>query len=243
MTELVRATGAIGLLSDDRHGPLPALLLVLTLISGLVDAVGFIKLGHVFVANMTGNVAFLGLAVADTQSFSIPASLSAVAAFFLGALVGGRLGASAGHHRGRHLALAIYAEIALFIAALVVATIASDTVGIFVQYALIVLLASAMGLQGATARRLGVPDLTTTVLTTTLTGLAADSRLAGGTNSNAGRRMLAIFTMFLGAAIGAAAVLHAGIGAALALVLALLVLNGIAAYRASSSQDAWTVGT
>ena len=110
-----------------------------------------------------------------------------------------------------------------------------------VRYVLIALLALAMGLQNATARRLAVPDLTTTVLTLTLTGIAADSSLAGGTNPNPGRRLVATVTMFLGAAIGAVLIFRVGVGAVLALALALLVLNGAVAYRQSSSSDAWTL--
>src|SRR6476661_7087204 len=90
----------------------------------------------------------------------------------------------------------------------------------------------------AAARRLSVPDLTTTVLTSTLTGFAADS--AGGSNPHPGRRLVATVTMFLGAAIGAFLVFHSGVSAVLALTLALLTLNGIAAYRLSSSSAAWT---
>jgi len=84
------------------------------------------------------------------------------------------------------------------------------------------------------------PDLTTTVLTLTLTGFAADSTLAGGSNPHPGRRLVATVTMFLGAAIGAFLVFHSGVSAVLALTLALLTLNGIAAYRLSSSSAAWT---
>src|SRR5277367_1618482 len=100
-----------GPLHDDRHGPLPALLLVLTMVTGLVDSVSYLKLGHVFVANMTGNVVFLGFAVADAQDFSIPASLVAIAAFLAGALAGGRLASSLGQHRGRLLAVTTYIKI------------------------------------------------------------------------------------------------------------------------------------
>jgi hypothetical protein len=78
------------------HGPLPLFLLVLTFITGLVDALSYLKLGHVFVANMTGNVVFLGFAVANAQDFSIPASVVAIGAFLVGALAGGRLGTIAG---------------------------------------------------------------------------------------------------------------------------------------------------
>src|SRR5208337_1699344 len=114
---------------DERHGPLPALLLVLTVVTGLVDAVSYLKLGHVFVANMTGNVVFLGFAVADAQDFSIAASLVAIAAFLAGALAGGRLGSILGQHRGRLLATTTYIKIALVGAALGLSINAPDIDG------------------------------------------------------------------------------------------------------------------
>jgi len=218
------------------------LLLVLTGVTGLVDAVSYLKLGHVFVANMTGNVVFLGFAVADAEDFSISASLLAIAAFMAGALVGGRIGSRTGQHRGRLLAMATYLQIALVGIALAVSTAGFDPQGALSQYSLIALLALAMGVQNAAARRLAVPDLTTTVLTLTLTGLAADSTLAGGKNPHPGRRLLATATMFLGAAVGAFLVFQVGVIAVLALALALLVLNGIASYRFRSSSETWTVG-
>jgi uncharacterized membrane protein YoaK (UPF0700 family) len=70
-------------------------------------------------------------------------------------------------------------------------------------YMMIVLTAIAMGLRNATVRRLRVPDLTTTVLTMTLTGLAADSSLGGGDSPRALRRFLSVLTLFGGAATGA----------------------------------------
>lgn len=232
----------LGSKPEDREGPLPPLLLILTFVTGLVDAVSYLKLGHVFVANMTGNVVFLGFAVAGAPDFSIPASLAAIAGFLGGALAGGRLGSRTGQHRGRFLAIATLVKIVLVGTALVFATAVADADSQPARYALIVLLALAMGVQNATARRLAVSDLTTTVLTLTLTGLAADSTLAGGTNPRPGRRLAAVFTMLLGAAIGAFLVLHVSVVAALALTLVLLILNGVAAHRASSSTAAWTAG-
>ena len=228
--------------AKDRDGPLPLLLLVLTVVTGLVDAVSYLKLGHVFVANMTGNVVFLGFAVAGDRDFSIPASLVAIAAFMLGALAGGRLGAQVGHHRGRYLALATLIKIGLVGVALAVAATLPDTGDERVQYTLIALLALAMGLQNATARRLGVPDLTTTVLTLTLTGLAADSSLASGSNPRPGRRTIAVATMFFGAVVGAWLVLRVGVAAVLLVMLTLQVFNAIVAYRAWSSSEPWTAG-
>jgi uncharacterized membrane protein YoaK (UPF0700 family) len=225
----------------NRHGPLPSLLLVLTVVTGLVDAVSYLKLGHVFVANMTGNVVFLGFAGAGAADFSVAASLIAIVAFMGGALVAGRLSSPLGHHRARFLAAAATVQVGLVAIALAVSMVASDPGSGAASYALITPLALAMGLQNATARRLGVPDLTTTVLTLTLTGLAADSSLGGGSNQNIGRRLAATGAMCLGAGAGAALLFHSGIGSVLAVAVALLVLIGIASYRAWSSTEAWTV--
>ena len=217
---------------DDRDRSLLPLLFVLTVVTGLVDAVSYLKLGHVFVANMTGNVVFLGFAVAGAQDFSVSASLAAIVAFLVGALAGGRLSSSMAEHRTRFFAIAILVKLVLVGAAFVVAMAMVDSD--LARYLLIVLLAFAMGLQNATARSLAIPDLTTTVLTLTLTGLAADSKPAGGTNPRMGRRLLATGAMLFGAAIGAFLVLHVGVASALALTFTLLGLNAIAAYRAWS---------
>ena len=224
------ATESISPVKDDREGLLPPLLFVLTVVTGLVDAVSYLALGHVFVANMTGNVVFLGFAVAGAPDFSIPASLVAIASFLAGALGGGRLGLRMAQHRSRFLAIAILVKLGLVGAAFLVAIAMTDYNVDLIRYGLIALLALAMGLQNATARSLAVPDLTTTVLTLTLTGLAADSTLAGGTNPRWARRLLATGAMFLGAAVGAFLVLRVGPGAALGMTSVLLGLNAVAAY-------------
>jgi uncharacterized membrane protein YoaK (UPF0700 family) len=224
---------------ESRDGPLPALLMLLTIVTGLVDAVSYLQLGHVFVANMTGNVVFLGFAIADAEDFSVPASLAAIAAFLIGALAGGRLGGLLGQHRARLLVAAVLAEAVLVAAALCVALL-SNQAAMTGRYLLILALALAMGVQNAAARRLAVPDLTTTVLTLTLTGFAADSPLAGGKNPNPGRRLLATLAMFAGAAIGAVLLLRIGAGAVLALALLLLLITLAGAARHLSATAAWT---
>jgi uncharacterized membrane protein YoaK (UPF0700 family) len=211
------------------------------MVTGLVDAISYLRLGHVFVANMTGNIAFLGFAVADAREFSVAASLTATAAFLIGALAGGRLGHSEGNHRARFLATGILIEVAIVGVALVAATLTSDFDSEVARYELIVLLALVMGLQNAVARKLGVPDLTT-VLTLTLAGLAADSSFAGGQNPRAARRLLAAGIMLLGAALGAYVIFRFGIGAVLAIVFALLAASGFAAYRNAGSTEPWTLG-
>lgn len=168
----------------DRHGPLPPLLLTLTMVTGLVDAVSYLGLGEVFVANMTGNVVLLGFALAGTAGLSAPATAVSTAAFLVGAVAGGRFGGRFAGHRGRLLASAVSVQAVLVTAALVTTTLADDGSADPVRYTLIVLLGLAMGLQNAVVRRLGVPDLTTTVVTQTLTGLASDSTPGSTPNSS-----------------------------------------------------------
>ena len=186
------------------QGPLPALLLVLTVVTGVVDAVSILRLGRVFVANMTGNVVFTGFALVGAPGFSLSASLAALAGFLAGALLGGSLTSRLGHDRGLLLQAGVAAELALVSGALVLAT----TTGLATAAGRdgdAALLALAMGIQNAVARRLAVPDLTTTVLTMTLTGIAADVRAKDHGLAGLGRRVLAVATMFAGAAVRGAA--------------------------------------
>ena len=106
------------------------------------------------------------------RGFSITASLVAVASFWLGALAGGRVGSRFGKRRGRLLGSAAAIEAVLLVASVVLAALSGSPLAAGYRYALIVALALAMGLQNATARRLAVSDLTTTVLTLTITGMA-----------------------------------------------------------------------
>src|SRR5580692_6892187 len=108
-----------------RYGPLPPLLLSMTLVTGLVDAFSYLVLGHVFVANMTGNVVFLGFALAGAPGFSIGASLAAMAAFAVGALLGGRLAARHRGHRGRLHSSAAAAQSVFLVVAVILAAAGS----------------------------------------------------------------------------------------------------------------------
>ncbi|MFE1320931.1 YoaK family protein [Kitasatospora phosalacinea] len=206
----------------DRH-PLALALFGLTAVSGLIDAVSYLGLGHVFTANMTGNVVVIAFALAGAPGFSVPGSLTSLAAFLLGAVLAGRLAARhTPARRGRWLRTAVVLEVVLYgAAAAVVAARGADGSA---QYGVIALVAVAMGIRNGTVRGLGVPDLTTTVLTLTLTGLAADSRPAGGTAPRQRRRILAVAAMLAGALPGAVLVLHGQLAWALA---ASAVLAGV----------------
>jgi uncharacterized membrane protein YoaK (UPF0700 family) len=233
------ARGIIAPRRSSRHGPLPPLLLGLTLVTGLIDAFSYLLLGHVFVANMTGNVVFLGFAIAGAPGFSIPASLVALGAFGCGALVGGKAVSTLGRHRGHLLAAATLCEALLLGGALVAAAASGDPVDGAYRYVLIVLLGTSMGIQNAAARNLAVPDLTTTVLTLTITGLAADSAIAGGAGSVSGRRLLAVTAMFVGALAGAELVLHVDTVAPLTIALLIVASVALASWRAGVSNPGW----
>ncbi|MES2496587.1 MAG: YoaK family protein [Pseudomonadota bacterium] len=211
--------------------PLPWLLLLLSVTTGLVDAISVLGLGKVFTANMTGNVVFLGFAAAGAPGFRVLPYLVAMLAFLGGAMVGGRAGKM---HRGQPLRRWLLAAAGIEAALLWIAAIVAIGFDIATQspsaslFAIIILTGLAMGFRNATIRQLKIPDLTTTVLTLTLTGLAADSRLAGGTNPNWARRIGGVVAIFGGAAIGAAMVIHTGLVAPLVLA-GLLTLAGTVA--------------
>jgi uncharacterized membrane protein YoaK (UPF0700 family) len=221
--------------ADPAHGPLPLLLLLLTLVTGLVDAVSILALGRVFVANMTGNIVFLGFAVVGAPGFSLAASLFALAGFLVGAAGGGGLSTRVAH-RGRLLTACAAGEFVLFgVGALLLAIVSSHNAA--THNAVAALLAIAMGAQNAVVRKLAVPDLTTTVLTMTLTGIAADARKSGP--AVVVRRLLAVAVMFGGAAVGALIVLHSDPGIAVAVACAVAFAVAVSAALASRAAAPW----
>ena len=190
------------LLADPAFGPLRALLLLLTVVTGVVDAVSILALGRVFVANMTGNVVFAAFAVSGAPGFSLGASLFALAGFLAGAYLGGLQIGRTG--------------------------------------------------QNAVARKLAVPDLTTTVLTMTLTGLGADLRAVTRGTGPAGegkksaraahsRRLLAVATMVAGAVAGALLTLHVSPVSGLSLATGLLAVVASAAVAATRRPAPWRI--
>jgi uncharacterized membrane protein YoaK (UPF0700 family) len=216
-----------------------AALLTLTFVTGLVDAVSYLRLGRVFVANMTGNVVFLGFSADPRSGLSAAASVIAIAGFAAGAFAGGRAAHQMAAQRpGWWLATAFAAE-ALTIGT--VAVLAGTGVLPYAgdgRFATIALLAAALGIQNATVRHLGAPDLTTTVLTLTLTGLAADSTPAGGPGARPHRRLGSVAAMLAGAAAGAG-LLQASPTAVIA-VAAVLVAAVSAAFLTATRSPART---
>jgi uncharacterized membrane protein YoaK (UPF0700 family) len=214
---------------DARDGLLPPLLVALTVVTGLVDSFSYLVLGHVFVANMTGNVVFFAFALAGVSGFSAPASVAAIGCFAVGALVTGRLGRSLAGRRELLLGVTAGIEAVIVAETVTMAALTSRPIPAGLRYALIVSLSLAMGAQNATARKLAVPDLTTTVLTLTITGIAADSPIAGATGSHAARRLISVAAMFGGALAGAVLVLRVHIVYPLVIALVILAAAALAA--------------
>jgi uncharacterized membrane protein YoaK (UPF0700 family) len=185
------------------HHPLTRALLTLTFTTGLVDGVSYLGLGHVFTANMTGNVVLLGFGIAGGYGLPVLAPIVSLLAFLVGSGIGGVLAKRHAATHYVHFRFAIGIEIGLLAVTTIFAAVKTPHIGAFSGYVVIALLALAMGVRNATIRRIAVPDLTTTVLTMTLTGLAADSRLAGGDGRGSTRRILAVAAMLVGALVGA----------------------------------------
>jgi uncharacterized membrane protein YoaK (UPF0700 family) len=192
--------------------PLLLALSLLTLVTGLVDAACYLGLGRVFTANMTGNVVLLAFGATGAQGLPVLAPTVSLVVFLVGAAGGGRrasrLVGPAGAEvpaplRRRWVTITLLLELGLVAVAGVVALGLPVGGGGARRYVVIALLAAALGLQNATVRRLAIADVTTTVLTLTLTGLAADSWLAGGHSPRAGRRVAAVGLMAAGALVGA----------------------------------------
>jgi uncharacterized membrane protein YoaK (UPF0700 family) len=217
----------------------PYVLLGMTAVTGLVDAVSFLWLGRVFTANMTGNVVILASATARIPGLSIARSLTAFLSFLVGAIVGGRIMALAGaDSQIRFAAQAFLLEVVfLFAASFCAVGYRGDLLeNSFQPFVLIALTALAMGTRNAAVRKLAMPDLTTTVLTLTITGIAADSSFANGNNSRLARRVASLLAMFFGAAFGAV-VIHYSISAALWLATTISAVCSAALFRYVRTSD------
>jgi len=196
-------------------------LILLTFVTGLVDAVTYLGLGHVFAANMTGNVIVLGFALVGTGEISATASLVSLGAFMIGGLLSAHLAHVLQRTRHRWIVITLLGETVLLSVA---AALSAAGPGFASDHATVALLAVAMGMRTVTVRRLGISEISTTVLTTTLGGLAMDVYLRRSPLGPEGLRLAAVLAMLGGAAAGAVllrngAALVLGLAASLPLIL------------------------
>lgn len=179
-------------------------MLTLTFSTGIVDAVGFLGYDRVFTGNMTGNVVILGMGLSGAAGLPVLRPLLAFAGFMVGALTAGRaLASSARGWWTPRIAwvLGLVALGCLGLAAL--AATVDPTQHHLTGTVMTTALALVMGLQAAAPRKIGVADVTTVVVTSTMVGLASESLLAGGTGEAWRRRLTAIVAILLGALVGA----------------------------------------
>lgn len=217
------------------HQRLTAILMI-TAVCGLVDAVCFLALGGVFAELMTGNLLLIAFALGTGQPpDELGHYLIAMGCFAIGAIWGGRL------LRSRHpfslrkgssesTLHGFAVEWLLMVIAVVLAITMSPSGDDSASRLVVGVLAAAMGMQNATLRVHGLPDVATNVMTLTMTGVIADSSLAGGDNRHWRRRLGSVGTFFVAAIVGAAMLalpVWVPLAVALCLLTAALVLLGV----------------
>lgn len=199
------------------------LMLALTFSTGIADAVGYLGLDKVFTGNMTGNVVILGMALAGADGLPVVGPAVALAGFMAGAAVAGRAlrGIEASW---TSITTTILLTIGLILCAMTVYLAIEPNATRGANHVIVAgVLATTMGAQAATARHLAVKDVTTVVVTSTITGLSADSWLGGRVAQPWVRRLLAILLISAGATVGALLLrlhLATGVGLSGAITLA-----------------------
>ncbi len=199
-------------------------MLALTFSTGVIDAVGYLGLDRVFTGNMTGNVVILGMALVGGSGLPVLGPFLALAGFMAGAALGGRVlkPAGPGWTNRTTLLFSLVTALMLAVATLLLAT--DETLQHPVAVSITTTLGAAMGIQAATARFIAVKDVTTVVVTSTITGLAADSVLGSGKPGNSFRRVAAVVLILAGAFAGAGLLKwHLGGGLLLSAAITLVV--------------------
>ncbi|HEV7579848.1 MAG TPA: YoaK family protein [Mycobacterium sp.] len=180
-----------------------AALLLLTFATGLADSLSILVLGHVFVANMTGNVIFLGFWLAPRTSIDLTAVAVALPTFVTTTILSGRLSRYFGIRTRPWITTVLATEIVLLVTLSILAGAGVLHYHDNTKLIIIGLLAVTFGLQHSSARQFGIKELSTTVLTSTIVSLGLDSRLSGGTGERQKLRFTVVFTMCAGAFLGA----------------------------------------
>lgn len=206
--------------------PLQLLVIGLTCVTGILDAVTYLDFGHVFAANMTGNFVLLGLSFLRADDLSVQASLVAVAGFLLGTAGGSRVTGWLESHQQRCIVTSLSTGVGLLLLAL----LANTYRPVLGEYPALTLLACAMGMINATVSEVGIPGLTTTiVITSTLTNLVSGTQLPNGDGRKRVRQVSSLAAITVGAVLGAALLLRFGVVAAIGAAMT-IGLAGTAAY-------------
>jgi uncharacterized membrane protein YoaK (UPF0700 family) len=170
---------------------------ILTLVAGIADAVGYITMGSVFAANMTGNTVLAGIALAQGGWLDAWRHLAPLVAFFVGAMISRLL-----------LRLLRAPTAGLIVEAALLAVVGILPVG---PEAAVLIVALAMGVQASAITHFAGSAISTVVVTSTM-ARGADAVLdriwPGDTRAPAAptnRRLLALTWVgyLVGAVIGA----------------------------------------
>ena len=148
------------------------LVVILTLCTGALDAVCFLRLGKVFSSVITGNLALLGIAVGEKNGGLAANGGLTLAGYAAGVVLGTLFAGTA--ERGqpvwpRRVSVTLAVELGILVVFSAGWLVWSSHRGTATRMVLLVLAAAAMGVQTAAVRRLG--QMSTTYLTSTLTGL------------------------------------------------------------------------
>ena len=204
------------------------LMMALTLVTGVVDAVGYLGLDHIFTGNMTGNVVILAMALAGAANLPTLGPLVALGAFLLGAAVAGFTLQSSPKGWNRRVTLLLTAGCIALTGTAAISLIVEDVGRPSIRVIVAAVIAMHMGSQALIARHLGVRDMTTVVITSTMTSLAGESLVSKQRPRLLNRRLGAVLAMFAGAAIGVLLLhihLSVPIGLGIAITAAVTVLG------------------
>ena len=226
-------------LVDERDGPLPVMLMALTLLAGVVDATSILALDHVFVATITGNIVFLGLGLIGAVGFSVISSVVAVAGFVLGVFPGDRLCRLSTGHRGRAVRNVAAMKAVLAVPVTIIVLVAPEPLPTAVRLVVTALLAASFGGQLALIRYLKVPDLLTAVMTMTTIGVLTE-RGRSRHDPVLLRRLLAIVSFLLGVVVGGSLVAYVAPAASLAFGLLIIATVGVGSHVVSRDEAIWS---
>lgn len=179
------------------------LMMVLTFVTGVLDAVGYLGLDRIFTGNMTGNIVILGMGLAAEDDLPVAGPVIALAGYVVGAaVVGGMLRGQDRSWSCRITVVFGFSSVVLAAAAtaLLICDIRGPSGAAIIIAALI---AALMGAQAAAARFLAVPDMTTVVVTSTITAYASETLHRRGTGVFTHRRLWAVLIIGAGAFVGA----------------------------------------
>ena len=213
------------------HHPLVRALLALTVTTGLVDITSYVGLGRVFTANQTGNFVLLAGGIVRSGDLSSAGPLVSLGAYTVGAGAVGLVTMLGRQRQSTLVVRVLTAEIVLLAIAAVLAAVIDVTPGAASGYSEIVMLALAMGMRTAVISRFGGADVSLTMLTGTLAGLAATLPFTGGSDKHFIRRTGAASALFLGA-LGGGLMLKASLWLPIAAASVLALFVGVLHARA-----------